>query len=420
MEKRLIIHHAHIYTPIGKSLKCGQEMKVITNIENGYVVIENGLITHVSSGESYKDYVNDDTKLVDAKGLVMLPGFVDSHTHLVHAGSREHELKLKLEGKTYLEILAGGGGILNTVEKTRQATFTELYDKAKKSLDIMLTLGVTTVEAKSGYGLELETELKQLEVANTLNEKHPIDIINTFMGAHAFPMGIKRNDYVQEVLEMLDVVKEKKLARFCDIFCEEGVFSLEESEEILAYAKKLGFKLKIHADEIVSLGGASLACDLGCTSAEHLMATSNEDIKKLAKNKVVANLLPATSFNLNKEYAKARLMIDSGCGVVLSTDYNPGSCPSENLQFVMQLGALKMKLLPEEILTAVTLNAACSVVEENNIGSIERGKKADLVLLDIPNLEYLIYHFGINHVKDVYKNGKLVVSDQKLVYEEEK
>lgn len=420
MGNKLIIHNAKIITPKGRALKCGQDMHAVTNLENGYIIVENDLITHVASGGSYKEYIDDNTKVVDAKGLVMLPGFVDSHTHLVHAGSREHELKLKLEGKTYLEILASGGGILNTVEKTRQATFNELYDKAKNSLDIMLTYGVTTVEAKSGYGLELATELKQLEVAKALNENHPVDIVNTFMGAHAFPLGIERDDYIEEVLKMLNVVKEKDLAHFCDVFCEDGVFSLSESEYILDYAKKLGFKLKIHADEMAPLGGADLACKLGCTSADHLMASTDIDIKKLAEHKIVANLLPATSFNLNKNYARARFMIDSGCGVALSTDYNPGSCPSENLQFVMQLAAIKMKLLPEEIITAVTLNGACSVAKENNIGSIEPGKKADFVLLEIPNLEYLIYHFGINHVKDVYKNGRLVVRDQKLVYEEEK
>lgn len=423
MEQYLIIYNiSQIVTPIGSSLVCGNDMKNLRIIKDGYVVIKDEVIIEVGSGKSYQSYINDNTTLVDATGLLMLPGFVDSHTHLVHGGSREHELKLKLEGKSYLEILASGGGILNTVEKTKKASFTELYNKAKKSLDIMLLHGVTTLEAKSGYGLELETELKQLEVAKSLSENHPIDIISTFLGAHAYPKEYLNNKqaYIEEVVKMLKVVKERNLAQYCDVFCEQDVFSVSESEYILSEAKKLGFKLKIHADEIEPIGGANLACRLGCTSADHLMASTDEDIKNLAENKVVTNLLPATSFNLNKSYARARFMIDANCGVALSSDYNPGSCPSENLQFVMQLASLKMKMLPEEVITAVTLNGACSVDKSKTIGSIERGKKADLVLLDIPNIEYLIYHFGINHVKDVYKNGKLVVSNQKVVYEEEK
>ncbi len=416
----LIIYHiSKIYTVQGKNaLRCGKEMSDVEVIENGYVAVNDGVIIEVSSGDGYKEYIGKKTELVDAGGLIMTPGLVDSHTHLVHAGSREHELKLKLMGKSYLDILNTGGGILNTVNKTREASFSELYDKAKKSLDIMLSYGVTTIEAKSGYGLELETELKQLEVAKKLDENHPVDIKSTFLGAHAYPLEYKENkpEYIKKVIEMLPIIKKKNLAEYCDVFCEEGVFSLEESEFILNEAKKLGFKLKIHADEIEPLGGGSLACKLGCVSADHLMASTIEDYRNLAKYKVVANLLPATSFNLNKDYAKARCMIDNNCGVALSSDYNPGSCPSENLQFVGQLACLKMKMLPEEVLTALTINGACAINEETNIGSIEKGKRGDFVLFDAPNLEYLIYHFGINHVKDVYKNGKLVVSNQKIVY----
>ncbi|HEY8364328.1 MAG TPA: imidazolonepropionase [Haloplasmataceae bacterium] len=420
MTNSLIIYHIdNLITMKGKkALRCGEEMKIIENIKNGYVVVEDGIIKQVGNGETYKDYIKENTELVDASGLLMTPGLIDSHTHLVHGGSREHELKMKLEGKTYLDILNAGGGILNTVNATKKATFAELYDKAKNSLDIMLKYGVTTVEAKSGYGLDYETEIKQLEVAKKLNENHPVDIKSTYLGAHAVPIEYrgKKEEYIQKIIEMLPIIKEQKLADYCDVFCEEGVFSLSESEYILSEAKKLGYKLKIHADEMVALGGATLACKLGCVSADHLMASEVTDYQNLAKAKVVANLLPATSFNLNKDYAKARKMIEFGCGVALSSDYNPGSCPSENLQFVMQLACLKMKMLPEEVITAVTINGACSLNEEENIGSIEVGKKADLVLFAVPNLEYLIYHFGVNHVKDVYKNGKLVVKDQQIVY----
>jgi imidazolonepropionase len=424
MKNDLIIFHiSHLVTLSGENaLRCGKDMRNIEIIKNGYVVIKDGIIEEVSSGEGYQEYITEKTQLVDGSGLLMLPGFVDSHTHLVHGGSREHELKMKLEGYSYLEILNQGGGILNTVKGTKAASFNELYEKAKKSLDIMLTHGVTTVEAKSGYGLELDTEVKQLEVAKALSKNHPIDIVSTFMGAHALPSEYRNNkaEYLKKVIEMLPIIKANDLADYCDVFCEEGVFSLEESELILSSAKRLGFKLKIHADEMVALGGATLACKLGCTSADHLMATPDEEIKCLAKHKVVANLLPATSFNLNKAYARGRVMIDNGCGVSLSSDYNPGSCPSENLQFVMQLACLKMKLLPEEVITAVTINGACAVNKEEQIGSIEVGKYADLVLFAVPNLEYLIYHFGVNHVKDVYKRGELVVSNQQTVYREEK
>ncbi|QVK17287.1 imidazolonepropionase [Mycoplasmatota bacterium] len=420
MKSDLIIHHiSNLITMEGSNgIRCGNKMKEVETIKNAYVVVKDGVIVKVSSGDSYQDYISENTKLVNAKGYLMTPGLIDSHTHLVHGGSRENELNMKLQGKTYLDILEAGGGILSTVKHTKEASFEDLYNKAKKSLDSMLCYGVTSIEAKSGYGLNLEIEMKQLEVAKRLNEDHPIDIKNTFLGAHAVPLAFKNNkvSYIEKVIEMLPVIKEKNLADYCDVFCEEGVFSLEESRTILQKAKETGYKLKIHADEIIPLGGATLACELGCVSADHLMASTKKDYENLAKSRVIANLLPATSFNLNKDYAKAREMIDTGCGVALSSDYNPGSCPSENLQFVMQLGCIKMKMLPQEVLTAVTINGACSINEEKYKGSIEVGKAADFVLFDVPNLEYLIYHFGINHVKDVYKDGKLVVNNQKVCY----
>ncbi len=420
MKSDLIICHInHLVTLKGiNDLRCGKEMRDVEIINDGYVVVKDGRIIEVSKGSGYKDFMDDKTQLVSGKGYLMTPGLIDSHTHLVHGGSRENELQMKLEGRDYLDILKAGGGILNTVKQTRQASFDTLYQKAKSSLDVMLTYGVTTVEAKSGYGLNLETEMKQLEVGKKLNETHPCDIKNTFLGAHAIPLEYKnnKNAYIEQIINMLPIIKEKDLAVYCDVFCEGDVFTIEESEFILGQAKKHGFKLKIHADEIYPLGGAKLACRIGATSADHLMASTKDDFKDLAEHKMVCNLLPATSFNLNKNYAKARDMIDFGCGISLSSDYNPGSCPTENLQFVMQLSSIKMKMLPQEVITAVTMNGACCINEEKNIGSIEIGKKADFVLFDVPNLEYLIYHFGINHVKDVYKNGKLVVSDQKICY----
>jgi len=402
-------------------LRQGEEMRDVEILENGYVVVKDDKIIAVGTGDVYKNYLENHTAVVDATGLVMTPGLVDSHTHLVHAGSREHELTMKLEGYSYLDILKAGGGILNTVKKTRKASFTELYDKAKKSLDIMLSYGTTTVEAKSGYGLDFDTEVKQLEVAKKLNDTHPVDIVSTFMGAHAYPSDYKDNHeaFIETVIDMMPYIKEHGLAEFCDVFCERDVFSYEESLYLLEKAKEYGFMLKIHADEMDSIGAVDIACMLGCVSADHLVETKEEDFEKLAKYHIVANLLPATSFNLNKGYAKARKMIEAGCGIALSTDYNPGSSPTENIQLVMQLAGLKLKMTPKEILTAVTINGACALNREKEIGSIEVGKKADFVLFDVPNIDYLIYHFGINHVKDVYKNGKLVVHNQRVCYKEE-
>ena len=396
-----------------------EEMNNVQIIENAYIAVKNGKILAIGVGDIFGNMVGPNTQIHDAEGLLVTPGLIDSHTHLVHGGSRENEFAMKLNGVPYIEILNKGGGILSTVKSTKQASEKELYNKAKKSLDRMLEFGVTTVEEKSGYGLELNTEIKQLEVARALDQNHPIDLVHTFLGAHAVPVEYKQNhkEYIDILVnKMMPKIKDLGLAEFCDVFCEEGVFTIEESEYILQKAKEMGYKLKIHADEIESLGGAELAAKLSCVSADHLMAASDEGIKMMAENKVVANILPATSFNLNKEYANCRKMIDMGAIVSLSSDYNPGSCPSENLQFVMQLGCLHLKMTPNEVLTAVTINAAYAIDRANEIGSLDVGKNADIVVLDAPKTEYLMHHFGINHTKKVYKNGKLVVDDKVIVY----
>ncbi len=399
--------------------KIKEEMNNIRIIENAYIAVKNGKILAIGAGDIYGNLLGKNTEIHDAEGLLVTPGLIDSHTHLVHGGSRENEFSMKLNGVPYIEILNNGGGILSTVKATKEASEKELYEKAKKSLDRMLEFGVTTVEEKSGYGLELNTEIKQLEVARVLDQNHPVDLVHTFLGAHAVPVEYKENHkaYIDILVDtMMPKIKDMGLAEFCDVFCEEGVFTIEESEYILQKAKEMGYKLKIHADEIESLGGAELAAKIGCVSADHLMAASDEGIKMMAENNVVANILPATSFNLNKNYADCRKMIDMGAIVSLSSDYNPGSCPSENLQLVMQLGCLHLKMTPYEVLTAVTINAAYAIDRANEIGSLEVGKKADFVVFDAPNVEYLMYHFGINHTKKVYKNGKLVVDDKVVVY----
>ena len=402
------------------SFRVKEEMNKINIIENAYIAVKNGKILAIGVGDEFGNLCGEDTKIHDAEGLLVTPGLIDSHTHLIHGGSRENEFSMKLNGVPYIEILNNGGGILSTVKATKESSEEELYKKAKKSLDRMLEFGVTTVEEKSGYGLELNTEIKQLEVARVLDKNHPVDLVHTFLGAHAVPEEYKENHkaYIDILVDvMMPKIKDMGLAEFCDVFCEEGVFTIEESEYILQKAKEIGYKLKIHADEIESLGGAELAAKLGCVSADHLMAASDEGIKMMAENNVVANILPATSFNLNKNYADCRKMIDMGAIVSLSSDYNPGSCPSENLQLVMQLGCLHLKMTPNEVLTAVTINAAYAIDRADKIGSIEVGKNADFVVFDARNVEYLMYHFGINHTKKVYKNGNLVVDNKVVVYD---
>ena len=391
-----------------------EEMQDVGLIKNGIVAIKDDKIIYVGKCDLPKEIEKDEnTIIINAKGKTVTPGLVDSHTHLVHGGSREHELAMKLKGATYLEILEAGGGIHSTVNATKKATFEELYEKARKSLDIMLSLGVTTVEAKSGYGLDdFETEIKQLEVARKLDEDHPVDIVSTFMAAHAIPPAYKdkTNEFIDLIInEMMPEVEKRNLAKFCDVFCEEGVFTVEESRRILEAGMEHGLLPKIHADEIKPLGGAELAAEIGCISADHLVAASDEGIKMMADKKVVANLLPATSFNLQSgKYARAKKMIEEGVPVAISTDYNPGSCPTENMQLVMSFASIIMKLTPEEVITGATINGAASLKLEEKIGSIEVGKKADIVIFDAPNLEYIIYHFGINHTDKVIKNGKIV------------
>lgn len=407
--KDLIIHNiGQLVTPKGHSLLKGKAMNEIETLKDAYIVIKCGKILEVGVGKDYNKY-GKDFEYIDAHAKLVTPGLIDSHTHLVHSGSREHEFIMKLQGADYLDILKAGGGILNTVSKTREAELSILAKQAITSLERMLEFGVTTVEAKSGYGLNLESELKQLEVVKKLNDSHPINIVSTFMGAHAIPIEYKdrKNEYIKEIKRMLEVIKGKNLAKFCDIFCEDGVFSLDESRDILEYAKFLGYQLKIHADEIVRLGGASLAAELSAISAEHLMKSNIDDYKAMASNNVTCIILPLTSFYLNKPFANARGMIDNGCGVAIATDYNPGTSPSENLNLAMQIAAMKLKLTPNEVLTAVTLNAAAGIDLAKTKGSIEVGKDADIVIYNCDNLEYLFYHFGVRLVDKVIINGKL-------------
>ena len=411
----VIINISNLYSPQGV-YKRGTEMNDINKVKDAFIAIKDGLILDFGNHD-YRKHIKDETVIYDGRNLIALPGFVDSHTHLVFGGSREHEFSKKLQGVPYLDILKAGGGILSTVESTRKASFDELYQKAMGSLYELGSYGVTTVEAKSGYGLNKETEFKQLEVVKKLNKNTPFDISSTYLGAHAFPKEYKdlKEAYIESLKNDMLEVKEQNLAEFVDIFCEDSVFNYEQSKDLLTYGKELGFKVKIHADEIVSLGGAGLAVDLKAASADHLMAISDEDIKKIAQSNTVANLLPSTSFYLNKDYAPARKLIDSNAIVSVSSDFNPGSSPNENFGLVQQLSCLKLRMTPEEVLTATTLNAAYNLGLSKEIGSIEIGKKSDIVLMDAPNLEYIFYHYGINHVKDIFKNGKLIYNNRRYI-----
>ena len=384
-------------------------------IENGYIIIKDGLIKSIGAGTLPLCLCDSNIEIIDAKGKTVTPGLVDSHTHLIHGGSRENELPMKLAGAPYIEILKSGGGILSTVRATRELSKEQLKDKARKRLNQMLINGTTTVEAKSGYGLDFDTEVKCLEAAKELNMEHSIDIVSTYMGAHAIPPEYKGNNkgYIEFMCQdVMPYVIENGLAEFLDVFCEEGVFSVEESEYIMQKAKDLGFKLKIHADEIIPLEGAELAAKMGAVSAEHLLAASEKGMEDMANSNVTAVLLPGTSFYLmTGKFAQARKMIEKGVRVALATDYNPGTCPTENLQSIMTFACFGMKMTPLEIIKGMTINAAYAIGRENEIGSIEIGKKADLVIFDCPNLNYIIYHFGINHVDKVIKKGEIVVDN---------
>ncbi|NQN68316.1 imidazolonepropionase [Streptococcus suis] len=410
---KILTHFNQVFCPNdpGHPL-AGKEMATATILEDGYIAIKDGKILATGTGEPQADLVGPETILLSCQGKVATPGLIDCHTHLVYGGSREHEFAQKLAGVSYLDILANGGGILSTVRATRKADFDTLYQKSYKLLDYMLDHGVTTVEAKSGYGLDWETEKRQLEVVQKLHEDHPIDLVSTFMAAHAIPEEYKGNNqaYLDLIIEtMLPQVKEENLAEFCDIFCEQGVFTAEEARSLLTKAKDMGFKLRIHADEIKSIGGVDLAAELGTVSAEHLMVITDQGIDKLSQAKVIGNLLPATTFSLMEDtYAPARKMLDKGMAITLSTDSNPGSCPTANLQFVMQLGSFMMRLTPVEILNAVTINAAYSVDRQAQIGSFHPGKDADITIFDAPNIDFLFYFFATNLTDQVYKKGLCV------------
>ncbi len=397
------------------SAKTGADLKDPGVIEQGAVAAKDEVIVAAGSNEQVLESVrvSPHTRVVDGRGKTVMPGFVDPHTHIIFGSTREKELGMRIQGAEYLEILKDGGGILGTVESTRNTSQEELFYSGKRRLDTFLQEGVTTVESKSGYGLDTETELRQLKVSRDLDRVHPVDVVNTFLGAHAIPKDYKQDTdkFVDLVIEdMLPKVEDENLAEFCDVFCEDGVFSIEQSRRVLEAAKARGLKPKIHADEINPLGGAELAAEVGAISADHLGEATDQGISDMAASGVVAVLLPGTLFFLMKDdYARARDMISQGVPVALSTDRNPGSSPTESMSLIITLACLKMKMTPGEAINAATINAAHAINRGDVIGSIETGKQADIVIYDMPNHEYLPYHYGVNHVEKVIKKGQLVV-----------
>lgn len=376
-------------------------------IKNAAVLMNHGVIQAVYENGEEPECEN----VIDAEGRLVTAGLVDAHTHLIFGGWRQHEVPLKLRGASYLEILKAGGGILNTLVATRKASEDELYDRAEKALREMLSMGVTTVEAKSGYGLDIENELKQLRVIRRLNEQGGFGVVPTFMAAHAVPPEFKGDPdgYIEFICtKILPLVADDELCEFVDVFCETGVFDVEQSRKMLTYAEVYGFKTKIHADEIDAIGGSVLAGEIGATSAEHLIAVDDAGIASMAKGGTIACLLPGTSLYLNKDFAPARKFIEAGVPVAVCTDFNPGSCPSNNLQLCMNLAYLKYRMTPEEVLAAVTINAACAVNRGDKLGTVEPGKQADLVIWDACDLDYLVYRMGSNLAKTVIRKGNIV------------
>lgn len=379
-----------------------EEMGDLSIIKNGYIAVKDSKIVDVGKNLDYNA-----KKIIDASGKVVMPGFVDPHTHVVFTGSREFELDMKLRRLSYMDILKKGGGIFFTVNETRKATEKNLLRQSKNRLDSMLMHGTTTCEAKSGYGLNTSTELKILKIQNKLNENHKMDIVSTFLGAHAIPKEHSADEYIDIIIDEM-IPKMKGLARFCDVFCEKGVFTVEQSRMILEAGKRFGLTPKIHADEIVDTSGASLAAEVGAISADHLLMSSDKGLKEMANKDVIGVLLPGTPFSLMQDtYAPARKMIKLGVPVALATDLNP-NCWTENMQFIIQLACLNMKMTPAEAITAATFNAACALELNDTIGSLEKGKQADIIMLDCPNHKFIPYHFGVNLVKTVIKSGRIV------------
>jgi imidazolonepropionase len=394
----------------GDAPRTGSAMGDIGLLRDAAVGIKDGRIAYVGPSDGID--ISDAERSISALGKTILPGLVDSHTHLVFAGAREEEFARRIAGATYAEIAASGGGINTTVKATRAASKVELTEYALHRLDSCLGFGTTTVEIKSGYGLDFENEIKMLEVINELKDLHVVEIVPTFLGAHTIPFDYKdrRDEYLRIVLEeMLPEVAARGLAEYCDVFVEQNAFTLDEAREIFTRARGLGLRVRVHADQITAGGGSELAAAMRASSADHLDHISDAGIAQMKEAGTVATLLPGVSLFLGESFPDARRLIEAGLPVAIATDANPGSCMSENMQLMMSLAALQMRMTMEEIITASTINAAAALDRAATHGSIEVGKQADLLMFDTPNYQRILYHYGVNHLNGVVKNGRVVM-----------
>ena len=393
----------------GKSSKAGNEMRKLHVVENAAVLIERGIVQRIAGTNELT--AGHEIEVLDAGNRVALPGFVDSHTHTVFAGNRANEFAMRCEGKSYQEIANAGGGILSTMNATRNATKKELLRPAERRMNEMMKHGTTTVEVKSGYGLNAEAETKMLDVIHDLKRDHLMSIASTFLGAHAFPpeYAKDKNGYVDLIInKMLPYIGERQLATFCDVFCDEGYFDLHQTEQILLEAKRHGLIPKVHADQIATIGGTELAVHLNAISVDHLEHVTPKGIAALSGSSTIATILPGASFFLNHPYAPARSIIEAGIPLAIASDFNPGSSMSFSMPMMMTIACTQMHMTPEEAITASTLNGAAALGISNDVGSIEAGKQADIVLYDVPDYRHIAYHFAYNHVWKVIKNGTVL------------
>lgn len=413
----LITNASQLVTVAGRSRpRIGSEMRELGIIEDGAVLVRDGVIVAVGATFEVSNHAAKDALIIDASHSVVMPGFVDPHTHPVFAGTRENEYEMRAAGMTYQEIAAGGGGIRSTVRRTRAASEDELFETAKLHSRWLLEHGTTTVEAKSGYGLTVEGEIKILRVIQRLNDETPLELIPTFLGAHEVPDEYrdKREEYLRLVIdEMLSRIAAEGLASYCDVFCESHVFTVEESRRVLTRARELGLGVRIHAEQLSLSGGASLAAELGAASADHLEWIDEAGIDSLRKAGVTAVLLPGAVFNLGlRRYAPARAMIDAGVSVALATDFNPGSSPTPSMQMILSIACTQMRMTPAEAIIAATINAACTLGCESRVGSLEPGKQADIVVYACSDYRQIPYFFGVNHAILVIKRGQIIIDSR--------